>query len=189
MVNDSFFIVRRNLAGISFKGMLNKKETGEIHELLLTFIKKLPLNFLGNLHTYEENDYEETVKRFLATFHTNSLISDSIISHQFPLGSRFYASNAKDLQILTNYEDHFLICFRFSCHSLGKALQSLENILKLFEKALQELSQSFAFRGNLGFLTMNPNFCGVGVSLCYFLSFREKSPNEMQLELSSQYFF
>lgn len=165
---------------------MQKKELNEIHELLLSFIAKLPLNFLGNLHTSEDEGFEDKVLRFLEKTHAISSISENIISHQFPLGTRLYASNSKDFCVLTNYEDHFLIFLRFKDHSLQKSLRNLENLMKIFEKSLQELSLSFATRAGLGFLTLNPSFCGTGVSLCYFLEFREKPSQKMQLELESQ---
>lgn len=168
---------------------MNEYEINQINELLFDFIKRLPLEFLGNIYSSEELDYEAKVKTFLKTYYLTSAIHENIISHQYPKGTKLYLSNSKEFNILTNYEDHFLIIFQFTSHSLMKAIGQLEIIMKLFDKSLQELSLNCLQRVNFGFLTMNPNFAGLGISICYYLKLKEKGPNEMQIEINSEYLF
>lgn len=187
IIKQSFFTIRRNISGIGFKGSLSENSVAQIDEILLSFIKKLPFEYLGNIYSSEEKEFETRTKNLLETFNLVSNVSQKIISQRNPFGSKLYASQAQEFNILTNYEDHFLIVFDFKSHSILKVLQKIEFVLKLFEKTLQEFNCTAAHRNGIGFLTLNPNFTGMGISLNYTLQLKEKDPHEMQIELNTEY--
>ena len=153
---------------------------------MVAFIKKLPSDYIGDIYSFEEKDYESKTKQFLQNYYLLSGASPVIITQKTPLGSKLYLSNSKDLSILTNYEDHFLLIFDFKSHSILKSLQKIELLLKIFEKTLQEIHYAFSQRNRFGYLTSNPNYTGLGISLNYTLKLREKGPNEMQIELNPE---
>jgi len=186
IITQSFFVIRRNISGLNFKGFLTEGDISQIDDILVSFIKKLPSDYLGNIYSSEDKDYEAKTKLFLETFHLTSNVNPRILNNETPFGSKIYLSDSRDLSILTNYEDHFLLIFEFKYHSILKALQKLEFLIKIFDKTLQELNQTPAHRPSLGFLTLNPNFIGLGISLNYSLKLREKGPNEMQIELNPE---
>ena len=186
IITQSFFVIRRNISGISFKGLMLDNDISHIDKILETFAKKLPSNYNGTLYCCEEKDYDSRIKTFLELYQVKSLINPQIIGQQYPFGSKLYVSNSKELIILTNYEDHFLIIYEYKSHSILNTIQKLEQILKLFEKSVQEYAVNISFRNNLGFLTLNPNFSGLGISLSYTVKLREKGPNEMQFELNPE---
>jgi len=185
IVNQSFFVVRRNLAGLGFKAFLTENGIVQIHEFLLIFLKKLPIEFEGILASCEEKEFEGKIKGFIENFGLKSLGNMSI-SKEYAYGTKLFVSNSKELQILTNYEDHFIVVYQYKLHSITKAIANLEKIVKVFDKALEEVSMMFSYRNGVGFLTVNPNFAGLGVRLSYTLKLREKGPNEMQLELNHE---
>lgn len=168
---------------MGFKGFLSESNISLINDILLNFIKKLPLDYIGNIYSNEENDYEDRIKVFLDGFGVKSHINNEVFMEKYAFGSKFY-DNVKELHILTNYEDHFLIIYEFKAHSLLKAFSKLEFLMKLFDKTLQEHALTPSYRNGLGFLTINPNFIGLGISLNYSLKLKEKGVNEMQMELN-----
>ena len=184
IVNQSFFVVRRNLAGLGFKAFLTENGIAQIHEFFAIFLKRLPIEYQGNLSSCEEKDFEVKIKGFLENFSLKSL-GNMTISKEYAFGTKLFVSNSKELQILTNYEDHLLIVYQYKVHSIMKAISNLEKIMKFFEKTLEEFEIMCSYRNDVGFLTVNPNYAGLGVSLSYTLKLREKGPNEMQLELDN----
>lgn len=138
----------RNITGYGFPVRSGAQNLGELIKPVYNELSKL-----GNFKQYNMDKNSTAEIHALKEKH---LISDDLISNHY--SGAAIISEDETISVMINEEDHIRAQCVFPGFSLGKGFSTLDKIDDILSKKL-----SFAFDGNLGYLTSCPTNLGTGM--------------------------